>query len=67
MSLEDLGIHKTQEDLCEEELLAAGWKPKALHPRSLVWFDPEGQCYPGLMYSWLLMHERKAANNKKDL
>ncbi len=52
----DRGIHRTQEDIWEEELIAAGWKPVALHPHSPVWISPhDGLKYPGLGACWRLM------------
>jgi hypothetical protein len=60
MTLEDHGIHKTQEDVWEEELVANGWKPIAAHPHSNAWRAPDGTLHPGPGYSWLLMQERKA-------
>jgi hypothetical protein len=55
MTPEDQGIHRTQEDIQEAELKAAGWTPKALHPHSTLWWSPERVLMPGPAYSWLVM------------
>jgi len=50
----------------EAELKEAGWRPFAAHPNSPIWFDPNGQPYPGPCYAWLVMQEQKlkgAINN----
>ena len=52
---EDRGIHRTQEDIQEDELKAAGWKPVALHPHSPVWITPTGEKVPGPSYAHSLM------------
>jgi hypothetical protein len=54
-------IRKTQEELQEEELKAAGWTPMTAHPRSPVWRSPEGVLVPGPGYAWLVMKERETA------
>jgi hypothetical protein len=64
MTPEGRGIHRTQEDIWEEELKAAGWKPQAAHPRSPAWYSPSGQLYPGPGYAWLVMKERQQAGHK---
>ena len=60
-SLSDLGMHFSQADIQEAELRAAGWRPVAQHPRSVVWITPDGALSPGLGYSWSVM---KAAQSK---
>jgi hypothetical protein len=69
MTPEDRGIHRTQEDIWEEELKAAGWKPMAAHPRSPIWVDPNPpdpkyRLVPGPGYAWLVMKERQQAGHK---
>ncbi len=58
-TLTDRGIHKTQVDIWEEELKAAGWSPIAAHPHSATWLAPDGLIYSGPGYAWLLMTERR--------
>lgn len=55
----DKGKHLSQEDIWEEELKQAGWKPLALHPHSPVWLSPEGLKYPGPGAAWLTMKEKQ--------
>jgi hypothetical protein len=55
MTPEDQGIHRTQQDIWEMELKAAGWKPVAAHPHSAKWYSPDGVLYPGPGYAWLVM------------
>ena len=62
--LADFGIHKTQEDLWEEELRAAHWQPQAAHPRSKTWLSPEGVLVPGPGYAWHLLQESKKATEE---
>ena len=52
---EDRGIHRTKEDLQEEELKAAGWVSMSAHPRSAVWRSPAGVLMPGPGYAWNVM------------
>jgi hypothetical protein len=58
MTPEDQGIHRTQEDIWEEELKAAGWKPTTAHPRSPTFVSPDGGLYSGPGYAWLVMKEQ---------
>jgi hypothetical protein len=56
----DKGRHRTQEDLWEADLIAAGWKPVTLHPRSAIWRSPDdGLLHGGLGACWSLMKQRK--------
>jgi hypothetical protein len=52
---EDMGIHKTQADLQEDELKAAGWTPVAAHRRSAIWRSPDGVLLPGPGFAWSVM------------
>jgi hypothetical protein len=57
---EDKGIHRTQEDIWEQELIAEKWKPLALHPHSAIWRSPiDGLLHGGLGACWLLMKAGK--------
>jgi hypothetical protein len=51
VALTDKGIHRTQEDVWEEELIAAGWQPCAAHPHAAVWLSPKGEKVPGPGYA----------------
>jgi hypothetical protein len=55
----DRGIHKDPIDRMCDELIAAGWRSAALHPRSPIWISPhDGLRYPlGGAYS--LMKEKQ--------
>lgn len=66
-ALTDQGIHLTPEDVQEQELKAAGWKPVAAHPHSPIWVSPEGLLTPGPGYAWSLLSDkrRKAKEDKE--
>lgn len=53
----DRGIHKEPIDRQCDDLLAAGYKPVALHPRSPVWITPTGERVPGPGHAWELMKQ----------
>ena len=59
VALADRGIHRSPEDVLEDELKAAGWKPASLHPRSPKWFSPDGVLVPGPGYAHFLMKQGK--------
>jgi hypothetical protein len=55
MTPEDLGIHRTEQDLQEAELKANGWVPTSLHPHSAVWWSPDRVLMPGPGFAWSVM------------
>jgi hypothetical protein len=55
MTPEDRGLHRTQEDIQEAELKAAGWVPTSVHPHSPAWWSPERVLMPGPGYAWSVM------------
>ena len=61
----DKGIHKEPIDRQCDELLKAGWKPVALHPRSPVWITPTGVKVPGPGYAHSLMLKGKHEQHKE--
>ena len=61
---QDRGIHKTEEDVWEDELKAADWKPVAAHGRSFVWRSPDGVLIPGLGYCWSVMKQQQKDNKQ---
>ena len=69
-ALEDLGIHLTLIDRQEIELKAAGWKPMAAHPHSLIWLspptqsEPDGLLHPGPGWAWSVMKEQQKDNKQ---
>ena len=59
VALADRGIHRSPEDILEDELKAAGWKPVALHPRSPTWWSPDGVLTPGPQYAHSVMKSKQ--------